>query len=127
MTASPRLPGSVVRRAARPGNGATEAELTHVAELARRRDARTIVLGRGPYAGRPALPRPACFPGPVPVRAADGARTVPRGDRGGLVGEEDAVPHVAAGCDGAQRGGAVEAAVDPQAAVTAPPALRVRL
>jgi hypothetical protein len=247
MTASPRLPADVVRSAAGPENAATEAELNHVAELARRRDARTIAIGRGrsalaaaavaalarrwegegrivldivtwpeaaaswlrqatrfaaadpdlwvmagpaggwaqltrrllwstswqpgrtialaglgtpqaiglvgahnlaglsgatadgrtwavrdgllqiagPRAG--SLPRPGCFPGPVAVRAAHGARTVPRGDRGGLVGEEDAVPHVAAACDRAQRGGAVEAAVDLQAAVTAPPALRVRL
>jgi hypothetical protein len=84
-----------------------------------------------PLAG--SLPRPGIltpagrFPGPVTVRAADGARPVPGGDRGRLVGEENAVPHVAAAGDRAQRGGAVEAAVDLQAAVTAPPALRVRL
>ena len=242
-TASPRLPGGVVRRAAGPENKATEAELNRLAELARRRDARTIASGRGraalaaaataAFAGRweaegrivldivtwpeeaaswlrqatrfaaadpdlwvmagpaggwaqvtrrllgstawqpgrtiafaalgtpPAiglvgahnlpgltgatadgrtwavrdgqlqaprsLSRRGRFPCLVTVRAADGAGTVARGDRGRLVGEEDAVPHVAAAGDRAQGGGAVEAAVDLQAAVTAPPALRVRL
>jgi hypothetical protein len=47
MAASPRLPADIVRRAAGPENAATEAELNHVAELARRRDARTIAIGRG--------------------------------------------------------------------------------
>jgi hypothetical protein len=47
MTTSPRLPGGVVRPAAAPGNGATAAELNHMSELARRRDARTIAIGRG--------------------------------------------------------------------------------
>jgi hypothetical protein len=261
MTQSPRLPGgiarhaagaarhgaSAARRVAGPEGEATEAELNRMAELARRRDARTIAIGRGrsapadataaAFAGRweaegrivldivtwpeeaaswlrqatrfaaadpdlwvmtgPAvgwaqmtrrllwstpwqpgrtiafadlgtwhavglvgphnldgltgatadggtwavrdgqlqaaaplvgsLSRPARFPYPVTARAAHGARAVPGGDRGRLVGEEDAIPHVAAGGDRAQRGGAVEAAVDLQAAVTAPPALRGRL
>jgi hypothetical protein len=87
------------------------------------RDGRLQVFA--PLAG--SLPRPARFPGPVTVRAAHGARTVPRGDRGRLVGEEDAVPHIAAAGDRAQRGGAVEPAIDLQAAVTAPPAPRGRL
>jgi hypothetical protein len=78
-----------------------------------------------PLAG--SLSRPGRFPCPVTVRAAHGARAVPGGDRGRLVGEENAVPHVAAAGDRAQRGGAVEAAVDLQAAVTAPPALGGRL
>jgi hypothetical protein len=50
QTASPRLPASVVRRAAGPENEATEAteaELNRMAELARRRDAGTIAIGRG--------------------------------------------------------------------------------
>jgi hypothetical protein len=240
-TASPRRPADVVRRAAGPENGATEAELNRIAELARRRDARTIAIGRGRSAlaaaataafarrweaegrivldvvtwpeeaaswlrqatrfaaadpdlwvmagpaggwaqvtrrllwstpwqpGRtiafaalgtpPAiglvgaqnlpgltgatadgrtwavrdgrlqapgfLSRPGRFPCPVTVRAADGAGTVARGDRGGLVGEEDAVPHVAAAGDRTQGGGAVEAAVDLHPAVTGPSPPRV--
>jgi hypothetical protein len=247
MTESPRLPAGVVRPAADSETAATEAELNRMAELARRRDARTVAVGRGrsalaaaaaaafarrweaegrivldvvtwpeqaaswlrqatrftaadpdlwvmagpaggwaqmtrrllwstpwqpgrtiafaalgtPYAiglvgahnvpglagatadGRTwavrdgqlqtAVPppgflaRPGRFPFPVTVRAAHGARTVPRGDRRRLVGEEDAVPHVAAARDRAQRGGAVEAAVDLHAAVTAPPARHGRL
>jgi hypothetical protein len=47
MAASPRLPADVVRSAAGPESAATEAELDHVAELARRRDARTVAIGRG--------------------------------------------------------------------------------
>src|SRR5262249_23038906 len=53
--------------------------------------------------------------------------TVTGGDCGRLVGEEDAVPHVPAAADGAQRRRAVEATVDPRAAVTAPLPLRIRL
>lgn len=52
MEASPRLPASVVRRAATAEAEATEAETTEaelatMVELALRRDARTIAIGRG--------------------------------------------------------------------------------
>jgi hypothetical protein len=51
MTTSPRLPAGLVRRAASAGTGAdsvvTEAELDRVAELALRRDARTVTIGHG--------------------------------------------------------------------------------
>ena len=51
MTTSPRLPAGLVRRVASAGTGAdpevTEAELDRVAELALRRDARTVTIGHG--------------------------------------------------------------------------------
>jgi len=47
MTASPRLPADLVRRAAGGGAEVTEAELNRVAELALRRDARTVTIGHG--------------------------------------------------------------------------------
>jgi SnoaL-like polyketide cyclase len=62
----------------------------------------------------------------VAVGAADGAGTVAGGDGGLLVGEEDAVPHVSAAGDRAQRRRAVETAVDPDAPVAAPLPSHVR-
>src|SRR5690349_144951 len=67
------------------------------------------------------------FPRVVAVPAAGGAGAVAGGDRGRLVGEEDAPPHVPALGDRAQGGRAVEAAVDLGAAVAAPLPLNVRL
>src|SRR5690242_1399693 len=67
------------------------------------------------------------FPGLVAGRAADRAGAVAGGEGDGFVGEEDAVPDVAAAGDRAQRRGAVEAAVDPLTAVAAPLPLHVRL
>jgi hypothetical protein len=90
-------------------------------------DGRTWAVRDGQFQAPRSLSRPGRGPCPVTARAADSAGTVARGDRGRLAGEEDAVPHVAAAGDRAQRGGAVEAAVDLQAAVTAPPAPRGRL
>ena len=57
MTESPRLPAGVVRPAAGSETAATEAELNRMAELARRRDARTAadpdlrVMAGGSYPG----------------------------------------------------------------------------
>src|SRR5689334_13300567 len=67
------------------------------------------------------------FPGLILTGAAGGAGAVAGRDRGGLVGEEDAVPDVSAAGDRAQRRPAVEAAVDPLAPVAAPLPLHVRL
>ena len=47
MTTSPRLPAGLVRRAAGADAEATEAELNRMAELALRRDARTVTVGHG--------------------------------------------------------------------------------
>jgi hypothetical protein len=47
MTTSPRLPAGLVRHAAGPEAEVAEAELNRVAELALRRDARTVTIGRG--------------------------------------------------------------------------------
>jgi len=47
VEASPKLPASVVRRAAAAEAEATEAELTTMAELALRRNAATIAIGHG--------------------------------------------------------------------------------
>jgi hypothetical protein len=47
MTTSPRLPAGFVRRAAGAGAEVAEAELNRMAELALRRDARTVTIGRG--------------------------------------------------------------------------------
>src|SRR5450756_2984222 len=59
------------------------------------------------------------LPRSVLCREAGAARAVPGGDRRRFAGEEDPMPHVAARRDGAQRGGAVEAAVDPGGAMAA--------
>src|ERR1700751_4988187 len=59
------------------------------------------------------------LPGRVLGRQADGAGAVAGGDRGLLVEEEDAVLDVAASGDHPGGAGAVEAAVDPRAAVAA--------
>ena len=107
MTASPLLPPGMTGRMAE--TEATDAELSRMTELA---------LSRGALAR--SLP---CL---VAVGAADGARTVAGGDGGLLVGEEDAVPHVSAADDRAQRRRAVETAVDPGAPVAAPPPFHVR-
>src|SRR6185437_4433734 len=66
------------------------------------------------------------FPRVVAVPAAGGAWTVAGGDSGRLVGEEDALLYVPAPGDRAQRGRAVEAAVDLGAAVAAPLPFHVR-
>ena len=47
MTTSPRLPAGFVRRAACAGAEVAEAELNRMAELALRRDARTVTIGHG--------------------------------------------------------------------------------
>jgi hypothetical protein len=47
MTTSPRLPAGLVRRAAGADAEASEAELNRMAELALRRDARTVTVGHG--------------------------------------------------------------------------------
>ena len=47
MTTSPRLPAGLVRRAGGSDTEATEAELNRMAELALRRDARTVTVGHG--------------------------------------------------------------------------------
>jgi molybdopterin-guanine dinucleotide biosynthesis protein A len=78
------------------------------------------------YAKSPPRPALSGLPRLVTVLAADGARAVAGGDGGRLVGEEDAVTGVPAAGDRAQRGRAVEAAVDLGPVVTAPPPLGVR-
>src|SRR5215472_4522189 len=60
------------------------------------------------------------LPSAVAARTADPAWSVTRGDGRGLVGEEDAVPYVAAPSDRAERGRAVEATVDLGRLVAAP-------
>ena len=79
--------------------------------------------------GAPVLADLASLPGAVFFRHADCARPVARGARRALVEEEHALTDVAAARDCAQRGGAVQAPVDPSAAVASersPPTARVR-
>jgi hypothetical protein len=66
------------------------------------------------------------LPATVLVAHARSAGSVPRGDRRRFVGEEDAVAHVEAPGDEAQRDRAVEPAVDPRPTVPAQSAGRRR-
>jgi hypothetical protein len=58
-------------------------------------------------------------PGFVLLRQTDAAGPIAGGARVSLVKEEDAIGDVASACDRAQRGAALEAAVDAAAAVAA--------